>query len=175
MCVCVGVSASVLDTQLLTCIDSMKEMFHHQFAISMNLNLYLGISTGQSEILSVKTHFFFFAKIEGVYAVCSIRSVMSSWVPVHILTNPCFIFGTRTQLSCRHFSSLTRCFVNSFASKRHASFTAAVSHNRIRAWKPDVDTVVSDNVKYGGKQIISVTPRLYDYILGNVREPEVIS
>ncbi|XP_031130627.1 uncharacterized protein LOC116032261 isoform X3 [Ipomoea triloba] len=90
---------------------------------------------------------------------------MSSWVPVHILTNPCFILGPRTRLNCRHF---TNCFINSLATKSHA-----FSHNQIRAWKPDVDTVVSDNAKYGGKQIISVTPRLYDYILGNVREPEV--
>ncbi|XP_019172621.1 PREDICTED: uncharacterized protein LOC109168016 isoform X2 [Ipomoea nil] len=87
---------------------------------------------------------------------------MSSWVRVHILTNPCFILGPRTRLNCRHF---TNCFINSLATKRH---------NQIRAWKPDVDTVVSDNAEYGGKQIISVTPRLYDYILGNVREPEIL-
>nr|GMC52975.1 O-methyltransferase MdmC-like isoform X1 [Ipomoea batatas] len=91
---------------------------------------------------------------------------MSSWVPVHILTNPCFILGPRTRLNCRHF---TNCFINSLATKSHAFF-----HHQIRAWKPDVDTIVSDNAKYGGKQIISVTPRLYDYILGNVREPEIL-
>ena len=34
--------------------------------------------------------------------------------------------------------------------------------------------VVADDKSYGNKQIISVTPRLYDYILDNVREPEVI-
>lgn len=34
--------------------------------------------------------------------------------------------------------------------------------------------VVADDKKYGNKQIISITPRLYDYILDNVREPEVI-
>lgn len=33
--------------------------------------------------------------------------------------------------------------------------------------------VVTEDEKYGNKQIISVTPRLYDYILQNVREPEV--
>nr|GMC49213.1 O-methyltransferase MdmC-like isoform X1 [Ipomoea batatas] len=91
---------------------------------------------------------------------------MSSWVPVHILSNPCFILGPRTRLNCRHF---TNCLINSLATKSHA-----FSHNQIREWKPDVDTIVSDNAKYGGKQIISVTPRLYDYILGNVREPEIL-
>ncbi|XP_024157901.1 probable caffeoyl-CoA O-methyltransferase 2 isoform X3 [Rosa chinensis] len=34
--------------------------------------------------------------------------------------------------------------------------------------------VVADDKKYGNKQIISITPRLYDYILANVREPEVL-
>nr|GLL17102.1 uncharacterized protein LOC109168016 isoform X1 [Ipomoea trifida] len=89
---------------------------------------------------------------------------MSSWVPVQL--NPCFILGPRTRLNCRHF---TNCFINSLATKSHAFF-----HHQIRAWKPDVDTIVSDNAKYGGKQIISVTPLLCDYILGNVREPEIL-
>lgn len=35
--------------------------------------------------------------------------------------------------------------------------------------------VVVDDEKYGNKQVISVTPRLYDYILANVREPEVVN
>ncbi|XP_031251117.1 uncharacterized protein LOC116109005 isoform X1 [Pistacia vera] len=34
--------------------------------------------------------------------------------------------------------------------------------------------IVADNEKYGNKQIISITPRLYDYILQNVREPKVL-
>lgn len=33
--------------------------------------------------------------------------------------------------------------------------------------------VVVEDEKYGNKQVISVTPSLYDYILANVREPEV--
>lgn len=33
--------------------------------------------------------------------------------------------------------------------------------------------VVSSDDKYGSKQVISMTPRLYDYVLDNVREPEV--
>lgn len=34
--------------------------------------------------------------------------------------------------------------------------------------------VVLDDDKYGNKQVVSLTPRLYDYILSNVREPEVL-
>ncbi|KAG8475226.1 hypothetical protein CXB51_032095 [Gossypium anomalum] len=33
--------------------------------------------------------------------------------------------------------------------------------------------IVADDEKYGNKQVISITPRLYDYILANVREPPV--
>ncbi|CBI38748.3 uncharacterized protein LOC100259246 isoform X4 [Vitis vinifera] len=35
-------------------------------------------------------------------------------------------------------------------------------------------SVVSDDPKYGNKQVITITPRLYDYILTNVREPEIL-
>ncbi|XP_065859963.1 uncharacterized protein [Euphorbia lathyris] len=34
--------------------------------------------------------------------------------------------------------------------------------------------VLANDDKYGNKQIISLTPRLYDYILSNVREPEIL-
>lgn len=38
--------------------------------------------------------------------------------------------------------------------------------------KSDAVMVATDK-KYGNKQVVSITPRLYDYILTNVREPEV--
>ncbi|KAL5564555.1 hypothetical protein UlMin_027719 [Ulmus minor] len=34
--------------------------------------------------------------------------------------------------------------------------------------------VIANDEKYGNKQIISVTPSLYSYILANVREPEIL-
>ncbi|XP_021897253.1 uncharacterized protein LOC110814181 isoform X2 [Carica papaya] len=34
--------------------------------------------------------------------------------------------------------------------------------------------VVADDAKYGNKQVISLTPRLYDYVIANVREPEIL-
>lgn len=34
--------------------------------------------------------------------------------------------------------------------------------------------VIANDEKYGNKQIISINPHLYDYILANVREPEVM-
>lgn len=37
----------------------------------------------------------------------------------------------------------------------------------------DPVVVVANDGKYGLKPVISITPRLYDYILSNVREPEV--
>ncbi|TYG41053.1 hypothetical protein ES288_D12G144700v1 [Gossypium darwinii] len=34
--------------------------------------------------------------------------------------------------------------------------------------------IVADDEKYGNKQVISITPRLYDYILANAREPPIL-
>ncbi|XP_010523865.1 PREDICTED: uncharacterized protein LOC104802110 isoform X1 [Tarenaya hassleriana] len=39
---------------------------------------------------------------------------------------------------------------------------------------PATGFVVADDEKYGNKQVISLTPRLYDYVLSNVREPEIM-
>ncbi|KAL0393901.1 UNVERIFIED_CONTAM: O-methyltransferase MdmC [Sesamum latifolium] len=36
------------------------------------------------------------------------------------------------------------------------------------------DTVVATDDSYGHKEVISVNPRLYDYLLANVREPEIL-
>ncbi|XP_068635318.1 uncharacterized protein [Aristolochia californica] len=44
---------------------------------------------------------------------------------------------------------------------------------RIGASASDTVVVVGD-FKYVNKQVISVTPQLYDYILANVREPEIL-
>lgn len=59
----------------------------------------------------------------------------------------CNRIGTRT-CSSRSNHLTTRCSANAF--------------------------VVVDDERYGNKQVITVTPRLYDYILANVREPEVL-
>ncbi|XP_077233548.1 uncharacterized protein LOC143875840 [Tasmannia lanceolata] len=37
-----------------------------------------------------------------------------------------------------------------------------------------IPTTVSQDYKYVNKEVISVTPQLYDYILSNVREPEIL-
>lgn len=34
--------------------------------------------------------------------------------------------------------------------------------------------VISSDDKYGNKQVVSLTPQLYDYILANVREPQIL-
>ncbi|XP_057968972.1 uncharacterized protein LOC131158251 [Malania oleifera] len=60
-------------------------------------------------------------------------------------------------------------------------FSAATS-TKFRAWKLDqlkrrccTDACfVTNDDKYGNKQVIVVTPRIYDYVLANVREPEIL-
>ncbi|VFQ59135.1 unnamed protein product [Cuscuta campestris] len=99
---------------------------------------------------------------------------MSIWLPAHIFKNHCFIFGPRIGLNSCRVHSLSNGFAGLFPIKRRASVTTAVPNHRIRAGKRETYTVVSDNVNYGGKQVISVTPQLYEYLLGNVREPEIL-
>ncbi|PON67288.1 O-methyltransferase [Parasponia andersonii] len=48
------------------------------------------------------------------------------------------------------------------------------SNQRIRSCSSTNAFVVADDEKYGNKQVISITPRLYDYILANIREPEIL-
>ena len=37
------------------------------------------------------------------------------------------------------------------------------------------DVVIANDEKYGNKKVVSLSPRLYDYVLKNVREPEVVN
>ncbi|XP_047971046.1 O-methyltransferase MdmC-like isoform X1 [Salvia hispanica] len=47
---------------------------------------------------------------------------------------------------------------------------------RLKALKsvPNSDTVVAADESYGRKEVISVNPRLYDYLLANTREPKIL-
>ncbi|XP_042037204.1 probable caffeoyl-CoA O-methyltransferase 2 isoform X2 [Salvia splendens] len=47
---------------------------------------------------------------------------------------------------------------------------------RLKALKsvPNSDTVVVADESYGRKEVISVNPRLYDYLLANTREPKIL-
>ncbi|WOK97163.1 hypothetical protein Cni_G05871 [Canna indica] len=47
-------------------------------------------------------------------------------------------------------------------------------HVRRLATAAEPSVVVADDDRYGGKQVIRLTPQLYDYILSNVREPPIL-
>lgn len=86
-------------------------------------------------------------------------------------------------MACRYvnpFSILrNRLFTNSFPSPNGVvSFTprkhiACSSTAAAESISSSDAVVVSGDGKYGRKEIISITPRLYDYLLANVREPQV--
>ncbi|KAL6533821.1 hypothetical protein OROHE_013654 [Orobanche hederae] len=38
----------------------------------------------------------------------------------------------------------------------------------------NTDTVVASDDSYGRKEVISINPRLYDYLVANVREPQIL-
>lgn len=79
------------------------------------------------------------------------KSLPCLWV------NPLLLFG-------RRFS--TSIF-------RTAEDASSISVRRRRARGLAINSASASDVKYGCKQVISVTPRLYDYLLTNVREPKV--
>ncbi|XP_074355297.1 tricin synthase 1-like isoform X2 [Apium graveolens] len=90
-----------------------------------------------------------------------------------------------TSLMCRCVNSLsifrTRLFTNtSIPAPNAVVFLTARKHIACSSIAAAETTscsdavVVSGDEKYGHKEIISITPRLYDYLLANVREPEVL-
>ncbi|KAB1216142.1 Tricin synthase 1 [Morella rubra] len=66
-------------------------------------------------------------------------------------------------------ASSIRCNSRSFVIRTCSSR----SNQPIRSGSTDAFVVVND-AKYGNKQVISVSPRLYEYVLANVREPEIL-
>ncbi|KAL7232995.1 hypothetical protein ACSBR1_016781 [Camellia fascicularis] len=59
----------------------------------------------------------------------------------------------------------------------HVSSPIAAFNRRFRAQNSNNSadaTVVAGDENYGNKRVIRVTPRLYDYLLSNVREPEIL-
>ncbi|KAI9182228.1 hypothetical protein LWI28_023287 [Acer negundo] len=77
-----------------------------------------------------------------------------------------FVFQeTKKTLSKLHSSSLSASFRGCKSNYRFARNCSVSSADAF---------IVADDDKYGNKQIISVTPRLYDYMLCNIREPEIL-
>ncbi|KAL6982185.1 hypothetical protein U1Q18_023798 [Sarracenia purpurea var. burkii] len=93
---------------------------------------------------------------------------------------PLLIFGPRLTgcnlpLQCKVVFRTSERFV-------HVRSAITALGRRFRGWKSnsvqggccDGASVVASDDKYGNKHIISVTTRLYDYLLTNVREPEIL-
>ncbi|XP_004488701.1 uncharacterized protein [Cicer arietinum] len=86
-----------------------------------------------------------------------------------------------TMLPHEHVTSLVKP-VRQCASFHLVSATCAVTSTSSKAqrWKRLVkscsvrEIVTASDENYGNKQVVSLTPRLYDYVLQNVREPEIL-
>ncbi|KAL8063620.1 hypothetical protein ABFX02_01G038700 [Erythranthe guttata] len=58
---------------------------------------------------------------------------------------------------------------------RGLNVSRSVYHNaKALSSVANTDTVVATDDNYGHKEVISVNPRLYDYLLANVREPKIL-
>ncbi|CAN4101600.1 unnamed protein product [Withania somnifera] len=79
----------------------------------------------------------------------------------------------RPKFNGRFFPSKYHIDVSSLT--RHVSSTTDLSFCQLQASKLHESPVTAaSDVRYGGKQIISVDSPLYDYILSNVREPKIL-
>ncbi|GLT51344.1 hypothetical protein SLA2020_247610 [Shorea laevis] len=78
-------------------------------------------------------------------------------------------FVRRDELSRRKFHSLS-----SGADSRACKLRCRFNHLIRNFSSANPAVVVADDEKDGNKQVISITPRLYDYILANVREPQIL-
>ncbi|GKU87813.1 hypothetical protein SLEP1_g2152 [Rubroshorea leprosula] len=83
--------------------------------------------------------------------------------------NGCCRLVRRGELSRRKFHSLS-----SRADSRACKLRCRFNHLIRNCSSANPAVVVADDEKYGNKQVISITPRLYGYILANVREPQIL-
>lgn len=95
---------------------------------------------------------------------------MSSSMIAHCWANPLVLLGPQLSVcGPLNTTSVVRC-------NRDVSSVVAIASSFPQptsvSTKSDAFTVASDK-KYESKQVISLSPCLYDYILTNVREPEV--
>lgn len=95
---------------------------------------------------------------------------MSSLVTVHHWAKPFLRIGS--QVVNLH-APTTQFFVR--YRRNLSAAVAASSLPRFQSESCKSETVViADDEKYGNKHVISITPRLYDYLLTNVREPQIL-
>lgn len=85
---------------------------------------------------------------------------------------PLLTCRTRLNLHCLPVLRFSSRRMNKSASA--AAFCASFSPEFRRQSYHSGDGVVSTDKRYGDKHVISITPPIYDYLLENVREPQVL-
>lgn len=91
------------------------------------------------------------------------------------------VFHHGSTLPHEHVTSLVRpCARFNLNSATTWGVTSTSKTQRLKGYNQLVknssissEIVIASDEKYGNKQVVSLTPRLYDYVLENVREPEV--
>ncbi|KAG8375371.1 hypothetical protein BUALT_Bualt10G0093100 [Buddleja alternifolia] len=87
----------------------------------------------------------------------------TGWGVAHRLANP--VVGFRPSRHCLPVVQSARVWVVTWPVYCNVKALKSVAN---------ADTVVATDDSYGHKEVISVNPRLYDYLLANVREPEIL-
>ncbi|KAL3537656.1 hypothetical protein ACH5RR_001022 [Cinchona calisaya] len=95
---------------------------------------------------------------------------MSCWMIAHRWSNPLVAPCPRLSVCGAVITQfVVRCNRDVSSVAKASSFPLS----SFESSKSDAVIVTADK-KYGSKQVISVTPRLYEYILTNVREPQIL-
>ncbi|CAA0814989.1 S-adenosyl-L-methionine-dependent methyltransferases superfamily protein [Striga hermonthica] len=74
----------------------------------------------------------------------------------------------------RGFGLASHCLQASKSAKAINLSRSICCRTKVSKSTSNTDTVVAADDNYGRKEVISVNPRLYDYLLANVREPEIL-
>lgn len=95
---------------------------------------------------------------------------MSSRLIIHHKANPFLKLGSQLSI---HRAPTTQSIARCKRNLSSAVVASSCSRCQLESRKSETVVIASDD-KYGNKQVISMTPRLYDYLLTNVREPQVL-
>ncbi|GER39744.1 O-methyltransferase [Striga asiatica] len=74
----------------------------------------------------------------------------------------------------RGFGIASHCLQASKSAKAINLSRSICCRTKVSSSTSSTNTVVATDENYGRKEVISVNPRIYDYLMANVREPEIL-
>ncbi|KAL1299892.1 hypothetical protein HN51_044456 [Arachis hypogaea] len=89
----------------------------------------------------------------------------------HSFSASCSVTNRAIHCTPKRWSCSGSCIGVSISSSSRCNYQGK---RLVRSCSTTSDFVIAGDGSYGNKQVVSLTPRLYDYVLKNVREPEIL-